>query len=281
MPSSSGSTPTHRWAGLALVDGQTARRDRGDARRLGPAVDLAAARGPGRGAAGPVGDWRGRGAVPRRRRARWPASSGGCWSPRAARASDWVSRYLLPIVEEFATERLMETRRAARMAGARGAGADGRRRVLPSPAAGCGAALALLILSTPLDLVAQRLATAAPAAAQPVAAVAAAAVAGGGAGAARARLVRGAPRRRLGRDVRGAGRRRLCRGGADRARRRPSCRAAIGCFSRRTAIWLAIPFAIGGWWNALSWRCSRSMPRPASSSSSISVTVGRARLTTR
>ena len=71
---------------------------------------------------------------------------------------DAVSRYLLPIVEEFATEKLMET-------GVRPGWLVQAGLVMTVGAAFCFSrgwhwgALALLFLSTPLDLVAQRLAT--------------------------------------------------------------------------------------------------------------------------
>ncbi len=71
---------------------------------------------------------------------------------------DLASRYLLPLIEEFATERLMETRLkpewlvgAALMLTLSAAFAFTRGWLWP--------ALALLILSTPLDLVAARLGT--------------------------------------------------------------------------------------------------------------------------
>jgi hypothetical protein len=71
---------------------------------------------------------------------------------------DWVSRYLLPPVEEFATEHLMET-------GIRPVWLMWGALVLTLGGALCfsrgwlGAGLALLVASTPLDLVATRLAS--------------------------------------------------------------------------------------------------------------------------
>lgn len=72
--------------------------------------------------------------------------------------SDWVSRYLLPPIEEFATERLMESRvrplwlmwgaLALTVAGA-----------ICFSRGWLGAGLVLLVASTPLDLVASRLAS--------------------------------------------------------------------------------------------------------------------------
>jgi hypothetical protein len=161
---------------------------------------------------------------------------------------DWVSRYLLPIVEEFATERLMET------------------GVLPSwlvqaalamtvAAAFCfsrswhWAALALLLLSTPLDLVAQRLATLrlqplSPGMLSrrllwPAAGLALVALGwfemnhGAGWGAFVAALSAGAF--------------------AEAGQVERSGRTLPGGewhFSRRSAIWLALPFAVGSWWAA-------------------------------
>jgi hypothetical protein len=71
---------------------------------------------------------------------------------------DWASRYVLPIVEEFATERLMDSRVRpqwlmwAALALTLGAAFSFTRGWL-------AAAMAMLVLSTPLDLVARRLAT--------------------------------------------------------------------------------------------------------------------------
>ena len=75
-----------------------------------------------------------------------------------ARRTDWVSRFILPPVEEFATEQLMETQ-------VRPAWLIWAALALTIAAAICftrgwlGAGLVLLILSTPLDLVAERIAT--------------------------------------------------------------------------------------------------------------------------
>jgi hypothetical protein len=72
--------------------------------------------------------------------------------------TDWVSRYVLPPIEEFLTERLMEA--AVRSAWLLWAGL-----ALTAAAAFCftrgwlGAGLVLLILSTPLDVIGTRLAT--------------------------------------------------------------------------------------------------------------------------
>jgi hypothetical protein len=75
-----------------------------------------------------------------------------------ARRTDWVSRYILPPVEEFATEQLMETQ-------VRPGWLIWAALALTIAAAICftrgwlGAGLVLLILSTPLDLLAERIAT--------------------------------------------------------------------------------------------------------------------------
>ena len=72
--------------------------------------------------------------------------------------SDWSSRYVLPIVEEFATERLMESRVRPGWLVAAGL-------VLTFAAAFCFSrgwlwpALGLLVVSTPLDLIGARLAS--------------------------------------------------------------------------------------------------------------------------
>ena len=102
----------------------SARLDRGDARRLGPAVDACFA------------------APFRKARCGCRSSDSGgepllVESSRAARGfqrrllaasrgirTDWVSRYVLPPIEEFATEQLMETRGPAGLADLGGAGPD-------------------------------------------------------------------------------------------------------------------------------------------------------------
>jgi hypothetical protein len=72
--------------------------------------------------------------------------------------TDWVSRYVLPPVEELATEQLMET-------GVRPVWLIWAAVALTLAAALCclrgwlGAALVLMLLSTPLDIIAGRLAT--------------------------------------------------------------------------------------------------------------------------
>ncbi len=161
---------------------------------------------------------------------------------------DWVSRYLLPIVEEFATEKLMET-------SVRPSWLVQAALVMTVAAAFCfsrdwhWAALALLLLSTPLDLVAQRLATLrlqplSPTMLSrrllwPAAGLALVALGwfemnhGSGWGALMAALAAGAFAEA---------------GQVERAGR--SMPGREWHFSRRSAIWLALPFAIGGWWPA-------------------------------
>ncbi len=166
---------------------------------------------------------------------------------RTAR-EDAVSRYLLPIVEEVATEKLMET-------GVRPAWLVQAGLVMTVAAAFCftrgwhWGALALLVFSTPLDLVAQRLATLrlkplGPSMPSrrllwPAAGLALLALGwietrnGSGWGAIMAALSACAF--------------------AEAARVEQAGRNVPGrewLFSRRTAIWLALPFSIGGWWSA-------------------------------
>jgi len=161
---------------------------------------------------------------------------------------DVVSRYILPLVEELATEKLMETR-------VRPAWLMQAALAMTVGAAFCfsrgwvWAALALLILSTPLDLVAQRLAALrlrplGPALLSrrllwPAAGLALLALGwfearhGSGWGAIMAALATAA--------FGEAGR--IERTGIDVVR-------SEWLFSRRSAIWLALPFAAGGWWSA-------------------------------
>ena len=165
---------------------------------------------------------------------------------RTAR-EDAVGRYLLPLVEELATEKLMET-------GVRPAWLVQLALVMTVAAAFCftrgwhWGALSLLLLATPLDLVAQRLAMLRlqPLASTmlsrrllwPAAGLALLALGwfegrhGSGWGAIMAALAAGA--------FAEAGR-------VERQGR--NLPAGDWHFSRRTAIWLAIPFAIGGWWS--------------------------------
>ena len=161
---------------------------------------------------------------------------------------DAVSRFVLPILEEVATEKLMETPvRPAWLV---------QTAVAMTVAAAFSfsrgwhwAALALLLLSTPLDLVAQRLATLrlqplsssmlARRLLWPAAGLALLALGwfemrhGSGWGALMAAL--GAA------SFAEAGR-------VERAGRKLP--GSEWHFSRRIAIWMALPFAIGGWWSA-------------------------------
>ena len=165
---------------------------------------------------------------------------------RGAR-TDWVSRYVLPLVEEVATERLMETRLRPEWL------------VRAALALTVGAALAFtrgwqwqgliaLLLATPLDLVARRIALLrlrplSPSLPSrrllwPAAGLALVAMGwfearhGGGWGAMVAALTAAAFAEAM---------------RIERTTTEPP--GAMYFFSRRAAIWLAIPFAIGGWWN--------------------------------
>ena len=237
-----------RWAGVALVDGQT----------LGATVAM-------------LGDWDLQSTLLRRTvqagAIHIRVGDGPFASPllairpeetanferrllvasRGARR-DWVSRYVLPVIEEFATERLMETRVRPDWLIAASLGltliaafAFTRGWLWP--------ALGLLILASPLDLVADRLATLRmrplPAhslvrrALWPAAGLALIALGwwtarhGGGWGAMTAALSAAAF--------------------AQAARIEQGSHHypfEIWLFSVRTAIFAAIPFAIAGWWNA-------------------------------
>ena len=166
---------------------------------------------------------------------------------RTAR-EDAVSRYLLPIVEEVATEKLMET-------GIRPSWLVQTALGMTIAGAFCfsrgwdWAAVALLLLSTPLDLVAQRLATLrmkplgrsmlSRRLLWPASGLALIALGwfesrhGSGWGAMVAALSAAAFAE-----------------AARIERRDSSVPKGQWLLSRRTAIWLAIPFAIGGWWSA-------------------------------
>jgi hypothetical protein len=165
---------------------------------------------------------------------------------RTAR-EDAVSRFILPVIEELATEKLMET-------GLKPAWLVQAALAMTVAAAFCftrgwhWSAVALLVLSTPLDLVAQRLASLrlqplSPSMLSrrllwPTAGLALVALGwfdarhGSGWGSMMAALAAGA--------FAEAGR-------IERQGR--SLPAAEWHFSRRTAIWLMLPFAIGGWWS--------------------------------
>ena len=135
---------------------------------------------------------------------------------------DWASRYVLPIVEEYATEGLLNTgvkpERLIDLAVLLGIAA-----IFAFSTGWLWAGLALLVLSTPLDLVARRLATLRLRPLSPRSTMRRLLWPVGGPGAARARLVGFGQWRRLGRALRRRGRGRLRRSGADRARpARPS-----------------------------------------------------------
>lgn len=237
---------THRWAGLARLPaglvGATAamigdwdlqstllRRAVQAGARLAPATS-------GEGA-GPFLAAEGAMAVYERRL---------LLASRGAR-SDWVSRFILPLFEEVATERLMETRLRpewlVRLAVAITLGA-----AFAFTRGWLWQGLIALVLATPLDLVARRLALLrlrplspsllASRLLWPSAGLALLALGwfearhGGGWGAMVAALGAAAFAE------------------ATRIERR-STEAPAGhwLFSRRAAIWVAIPFAFGGWWN--------------------------------
>ena len=162
---------------------------------------------------------------------------------------DWVSRYVLPVVEDLATERLMESRarpewlvHATLALTLTAAFAFTRGWLWP--------ALGLLILSTPLDLIGRRLATLrlSPLSSRmlsrrllwPAAGLALLALGwwssrhGGGWGALFAAWTVCAFAEAA----------RIEQSGSDLP-------PQIWLFSRRNAIFAAIPFALGGWWNAL------------------------------
>jgi len=237
-----------RWAGVALVDGRT----------LGATVAM-------------LGDWDLQSTLLRRTvqagAVRLPVGDGPFASPLlASRAEetagferrlliasrgarrDWVSRYILPIVEEFATERLMESRLRPEWLIGAGLGLT-TAAVLAFTRGWLWPALALLIVASPLELVADRLATLRlrPLGLQslarrmlwPAAGLALVALGwwnarhGGGWGAMAAALSAAAFAQAA----------KIERAGGDHP-------LQIWLFSSRAAVFGAIPFALGGWWNA-------------------------------
>ena len=162
---------------------------------------------------------------------------------------DWASRYVLPLVEDFATEQLMET--AVRPQWLMwGAVVLGFAAAFAFTRGWLGPALGLLVISTPLDLVARRLATLRlrPMAAGslsrrllwPAAGIALVALGwrltwhGPGWGALVAALSAAAFAEAA----------RIERG-------RSAVPGEIWLFSRRNAVFAAVPFALGGAWAAL------------------------------
>jgi hypothetical protein len=164
---------------------------------------------------------------------------------RGAR-DDLVSRFILPLVEEVATERLMETRLRpqwlVRIALALTVGA-----ALAFTRGWLWQGLVALLLATPLDLIARRIALLrlrplspslpAQRLLWPAAGLALVALGwfearhGAGWGAMVAALSAAAFAQAM---------------IVERSAAEPP--GSLYLFSRRTAIWLAIPFAIGGWW---------------------------------
>ena len=147
---------TSRWAGLSLIDSQTLSSTAamlGDWDLQSTLLRRIVQAGARRVAAGDTGD------------SNLLAHSADdlagferrlLLGSRVAR-NDWASRYALPLVEEFATERLMESRvrpawLVAAALGLTVAAAFGFSRGWLWPS------VALLVLSTPFDLVAERLA---------------------------------------------------------------------------------------------------------------------------
>ncbi len=239
---------TSRWAGLSLVDSQTLASTAamlGDWDLQSTLLRRIVQAGARRVAAGEAGN--------SILLAQSPDDLAGferrlLIGSRVAR-NDWASRYALPLVEEFATERLMESRirPAWLVAGALVltlAAAFGFTRGWLWPSIG------LLVLSTPFDLIAERLAALRmrPLAPSlwtrrllwPAAGLALLALGwwntnhGSGWGALVTALAAGAF--------------------AQAARTEQSgieLPPGPWLFSRRNAIFTAIPFAIGGWWDGL------------------------------
>ncbi|MEO5578971.1 MAG: hypothetical protein ABIR25_07990 [Sphingomicrobium sp.] len=239
---------TSRWAGLSLIDSQTLSSTAamlGDWDLQSTLLRRVVQAGARRVAAGEAGN--------SILLAQSPDDLAGferrlLLGSRVAR-DDWASRYALPLVEEFATERLMESRvRPAWLVAAAFvltlAAAFGFTRGWLWPS------VAVLVLSTPFDLVAERLAALRmrPLAPSlwtrrllwPAAGLALLALGwwsnnhGGGWGALIAALTAGAFAQAA----------RTEQAGIELPPR-------AWLFSRRNAIFTAIPFAIGGWWNGL------------------------------
>ena len=236
---------TSRWAGVALIEGHilgSTAAMLGDWDLQSTLLRRTVQAGARRVAAGDAGA----GAL----LARQPEDLGG-FERRLLVATrgdrrDWSSRYVLPIVEEFATERLMESR-------VRPEWLVGTGLVLTFAAAFCFSrgwlwpALGLLLVSTPLDLVGARLAALRlqPLSPRnltrrllwPAAGLALLALGwwlanhGAGWGAIFAALT----------TVAFAEAARIEKAGAD-------VPPQVWLFSRRNAIFLAVPFGLAGWW---------------------------------
>lgn len=239
---------TSRWAGLSLIDSQTLASTAamlGDWDLQSTLLRRIVQAGARRVAAGEAGN--------SILLAQSPDDLAGferrlLVGSRVAR-NDWASRYALPLVEEFATERLMESRvrPAWLVAGAlilTLAAAFGFTRGWLWPS------VALLVLSAPFDLVAERLAALRmrPLAPSlwtrrllwPAAGLALLALGwwnynhGSGWGALVTALTAGAFAQAARTEQTGI-----------------ELPPGPWLFSRRNAIFVAIPFAIGGWWNGL------------------------------
>ncbi len=239
---------TSRWAGVALIDGHTLGSTAailGDGDLQSTLLRRTVQSGARRIASGEAGG----GTL----LAQSPEDLAG-FERRLLVASrqtrrDWVSRYLLPMVEDFATEQLMESRvrpewlvHATLGLTAAAAFAFTRGWLWP--------ALGLLILSTPLDLIGRRLASLRlnPLPSRmlsrrllwPAAGLAVLALGwwlsrhGGGWGALFAAWAVCAFAEAM----------RIERSNGDLP-------PQVWLFSRRGAVFTAIPFALGGWWNAL------------------------------
>jgi hypothetical protein len=237
---------SHRWAGLARVDSNM----------LGSTAAM-------------LGDWDLQSTMLRRAvqsGARlYQAGKGGGHGPFLARdeeamagferqllvasrtaREDAAGRYLLPIVEELATEKLMET-------GVRPAWLVQLALVMTIAAAFCftrgwhWGGLVLLLLSTPLDLVAQRLATLRL---QPLStSMPSRRLLWPAAGLALLALGWFESRHGSGWGAMVAALSAVAFAEAGRVERlHRAIPAGEWLFSRRMVIWLAVPFAIGGWW---------------------------------
>ena len=234
-----------RWAGAALVDGHTLGSTAamlGDWDLQSTLMRRAVQGGARRVLAGDVGA----GALLAERPGDLAGFERRLLVATRGQRRDWSSRYLLPIIEEFATERLMDSRVQPAWLVLAGL-------LLTFAAAFClsrgwlWAGLALLVLSTPLDLVGARLASLRlqPLPARhlvrrllwPAAGLALLALGwwssnhGAGWGALFAAAMAAAFAEAM----------RIERTGLN-------VPAQLWLFSRRNAIFVAVPFAVAGWW---------------------------------